>query len=82
MFQTPEKTRSIPPHRPTRHCATSGYPFVGSAVFDQSFAIRRMFLDSHSLLLFGINYLLHQRFKTRVATERVEQRINFNVGDF
>src|SRR5215472_10240096 len=31
-------------------------------------------------ILRGKNFL-HQRFKTRIATERVEQRINFNVGD-
>lgn len=33
------------------------------------------------LLLFGTNYLLHESFKTRLAAKRIEQRLNFNVGD-
>ena len=37
--------------------------------------------DSHSLLMFNTNHLLHQRLKTRIATERIEHRINFNQGD-
>jgi len=33
------------------------------------------------LFLFGTNHLLDQRLKSRISTERIEQRINFNPGD-
>jgi len=39
-----------------------------------------LFLDSRSLPLFGTNYFLHQRFETRIASERIEQRTDFNPG--
>src|SRR6266568_7594497 len=40
---------------------------------------QRTLSDSRSLLLlllFETNYFFHQRFETRLATERIEQRIN------
>jgi hypothetical protein len=47
----------------------------------QSYRIRDLSLCCIRPRILWANYFLHQRFETRIAPERIEQRINFNPSD-
>jgi len=49
---------------------------------DESDGIAKHYLETRGLMnLFRSNHFLHQRLETRIATERVEQRIHFDPAD-